>query len=369
MVKLQAFLSLEASAAGTIQAVMNKVTSKAVEKLLPLLEEGKWDDAHDVANRLSLNGVVEAQRRRLEELAVSALLFGAQNVSGSPASTSFVRGTQAIPWALQQALDQLTDIVETAGAEQMRTAIHDLVRSQEITPVEKSELRKADQALVDMLNAAVMGTGKMAVDIGANLTTSRLVTLGFLSEAMQAQIDTYQVNEVLDSRTCPVCQYMHGKTFRVEQEYSRVLTAIGTSDPKELKSIAPWPSASKAGLTQLNGMSLGEMQAAGYGSPPFHPGCRGVLALTGSVTETIPLGQIKVTGVVQQIVESVADEPVPVTLAPVGGFTLEMVADAALRGKIAQITNSSLQLEAIEAFLNGNLSRVHAILEQVGLES
>jgi hypothetical protein len=362
MVKLKAFLSLERSAASTMQSVMSQVASTAMDKLLPLLEAGKWDDAHDIANRLSLNGVVEEQRRRLEELAVSALLFGAQNVAGSPSSTSFVRGTQPIPWALQQALDQLTDIVETAGGEQMRQAIHDLVRSQEIT------IQKADQSLVDMLNAAVMGTGKMVVDIGANLTTSRLVTLGFLSEAMDAKIDTYQINEVLDSRTCPVCQYMHGKTFRVEQEFSRVLTAIGTADPKELKSIAPWPSASKAGLTQLNGMSLGEMQAAGYGSPPFHPGCRGVLALTGTITETIPLGKLKIAQAVQQIVDAV-DEPVPVTIAPVGGFTLEMIADAALRGKIAQITNSSLQLEAIEAFVNGNLARVHAILVQVGLET
>lgn len=368
MVKEQAFLSLERSAASTIQAVMSKVTAKAVEKLLPLLEEGKWDDAHEIANRLSLNGVVEAQRRRLEELAVSSLLFGAQHVSGSPATTSFVRGAQALPWALQQALDQLTDMIEVAGAEEMRTAIHDLVRAQEITPLEKSEVRKADQALADMLNAAVMGTGRMAVDIGANLTTSRLVTLGFLSEAVEAKITTYQVNEVLDSRTCPVCEYMHGKTFRVEQEFSRVLSAIGTSDPKELQSLAPWPSTSKAGLNQLNGMALGELQAAGYGSPPFHPGCRGLLALAGTVTESIPLGQMKITGLVRQIVETTADAgPVPVAMAPVGGFTLDMVGDSVLRARIGQIANAALQLEAIEAFVEGKLKRVQAILTQEGI--
>jgi hypothetical protein len=362
---VEAFLALEKSTASTMQAVMSQVAATAMAKLLPLLEDGKWDDAHEVANRLSLNGVVEEQRRRLEELAVSSLLFGAQNVSGSPATTSFARGTQPLPWALQQALDQLTDIVETAGAEQMRKSIHDLVRSLEVS---LPTIQKADQSLVDMLNGAVMGTGKMTVDVGANLTTSRLVTLGFLSEAMDAKIDTYQINEVLDSRTCPVCQYMHGKTFRVEQEFSRVLMTIGTADTKELKSIAPWPSASKAGLTNLNGMSLGEMQAAGYGSPPFHPGCRGVLALTGTITETIPLGQLKLAA--QQIADAVADTgPVPISIAPVGTFTLDMVSDTALRGQIAQISSSSLQLEAIEAFINGNLDRVLAILAGEGLKA
>lgn len=292
MVRIEAFLSLENSVAGTINAVMRKVTAKAVDQLMPLVEEGKWDDAHDVANRLSLNGVVSLQRRRLEELAVSALLFGAQNVAGSPAATSFVRGEQPLPLALQQALDQLTEMVETLGAEQVRNAIHAFVREREIVPFEKSDIRKADQALADMLNAAVMGTGRMQADLSANLTTSRLVTLGFLAEAQQKSITTYQVNEVLDSRTCPVCQYMHGKTFDVAQEYTRVLTALGTSDPKELKAIAPWPSQSKAGLRDLSGMTLSQMQSAGFGSPPYHPLCRGVLAITGTVTEQIQLGKL-----------------------------------------------------------------------------
>lgn len=37
-------------------------------------------------------------------------------------------------------------------------------------------------------------------------------------------------------------------------------------------------------------MSLAEMQDAGYGSPPYHPGCRGLLVPLGSVDTSIPLG-------------------------------------------------------------------------------
>lgn len=332
MLKVQAFLSLEKSFAATMEAVWRPMASEVERKVLPLLDARKWDDAHDVVNRFTMNGVVTAHRKRLEELAVSSLLFGANNVTGSLRETSFVKGTQPIPYALQQALDHLTDTVEFHGAELVRNQLHELIRNEENVSVRKDdtsseELEEPDKDdmsdddieeagaalaeregprnkkrkparrevdLADRLNAAVMGTGKMAIDIGANLTTSRLVTLGFLAEAINKRIDTYQINEVLDSRTCAVCQYMHGKTFYVEQEYSRVMMALGTMDTKELKSIAPWPDQSKAGLAKLNAMGLGELQTNGYGSPPFHPGCRGVLALSGTVTEEIPLGSLVV---------------------------------------------------------------------------
>ena len=53
---------------------------------------------------------------------------------------------------------------------------------------EEIELSKAEakaKSLVDQLNDAVRNGGKVAADTGASLTTSRLVTLGFLSEAQE----------------------------------------------------------------------------------------------------------------------------------------------------------------------------------------
>jgi hypothetical protein len=155
--------------------------------------------------------------------------------------------------------------------------------------LKRDKLRKAD-SLADQLNDAVLNGGKVAIDLGANLTTSRLVSLGFLAEALDAGVTTYQVNEVLDDRTCPVCQYMNGKTFDVANEHSRLIQALNTSDPQELKSISPWPGQSEDDLSELYGMSLEELQGAGYGSPPYHPGCRGMLHLAGTVNEEIPLG-------------------------------------------------------------------------------
>ena len=95
---------------------------------------------------------------------------------------------------------------------------------------------------------------------------------------------------MLDDRTCPVCQYMNGKTFDVEDQFSRTVQQLSAGDPQALKDLAPWPSQSAAGLQDLYGMSLGELQGGGYGAPPYHPGCRGMLSLAGDVDEEIPLG-------------------------------------------------------------------------------
>jgi tetratricopeptide (TPR) repeat protein len=57
------------------------------------------------------------------------------------------------------------------------------------------------------------------------------------------------------------------------------------------------------------------MQGEGYGSPPYHPFCRGILALVGSVEENVPLGgqqvaeeQLSTDGVEGEVAEPVWDE-------------------------------------------------------------
>ena len=142
---------------------------------------------------------------------------------------------------------------------------------------------KAEFDLAAALNDAVDKGGKVAIDLGATLTTSRLVTFGFLSQAKEWGRKTYQVDEVLDDRTCPVCKEMNGTTFDVEAQYARTLQALGTADPQDLKEIAPWPE-----LGDVAGGDPDELQAQGYGAPPYHPGCRGMLSLVDEVDVQVP---------------------------------------------------------------------------------
>ena len=217
-----------------MQVEWRKAAEKVQETVRPLLETGKYAEAHYEADRLTMTGVVEEQKLRLEELATSALLFGAHNATGTLKDVSFVTGAQKLPEGLQQALAQLSHMVEQGGGEYVRDALHhDLIHAEELKarglfednlsgshleedgaqlileqgqpgrkrkPFAKAEKR----TLAERLNDAVIGSGRAMIHINSNLTTSRLVSLGFLAEAVHREIKTYQVTEELDGRTCAV---------------------------------------------------------------------------------------------------------------------------------------------------------------------
>lgn len=374
MVLPQAFLSLEASISGTMASGWRKQAKELFDQLHPALEAGEFGQAYDLANRITLNGVASAKRKRLEELAVSSLLFGAQIVAGKPAATSFVANKRPLPFELQLALDQMVTSIEMHGSEQIRQEVLSLIRAEEEARKDAVlALQKADKSLADRLNDAVVGSGKAVIDIGANLTTSRLVSLGFLAEAVEKSISTYQVNEVLDKRTCSVCRYMHGKTFTVESEMGRLVQALSIQDAKELKSIAPWPSRSKAGMASLQSMSLSGMQAAGFGSPPYHPGCRGMLALEGTVEEVIP-----VTVAEPVTVREIVPEPLPPMIiepatGPLGyietpaGQAMAMYQQALKSVETDNISYS--QFQAIEKYCGMKYTEVNRYLREGKLPS
>ena len=149
---------------------------------------------------------------------------------------------------------------------------------------ENTLVRKVEvDDIARLLNQATIGNGKELIDVGANLNTSRLVSFGFLAEARERGLETYDITEELDGRTCPICRRIHGTIFSVDRSLVRLEQQLVTTDPQELKAAWPFPRASKAGLLELEELSAGELQARGWDTPPFHPRCRGVLQRTGTV--------------------------------------------------------------------------------------
>lgn len=443
----EVFISLEESLAATINARWRKIAADLLQTLEPLLKAGRFNDAYDHVNRLNLNGLVQDETARIEELLVSALLFGAHNAAGSVSKTSFVASDTPLPDDIRLAIHQLVIMVEVNGAEFLRKEMMSIIRDEEVLArmmkadydpqsrslyvhrplsnandlvqwaakqgfpstlaaddfhvticyskapvvwsdtaqqvtsltveggerrvhrfgdavvllfespdlqarhqefldigarwdhdqyrphvtltydpdfniegvepyqgplvfnaevfgpvkdnwaddIEEVELRKAELSLAERLNNAVLSGKRLAVDASANLTTSRLVTLGYLAEAKNSGFAEYEINEVLDDRTCPVCMYMHGKRFKVEDQYHRTVQALRTQDPKELKELAPWPKQSKAGLHELRSMTIEQLQAAGISAPPFHISCRGMITNVGTTDELMPLGQLPIS--------------------------------------------------------------------------
>lgn len=237
--------------------------------------------------------------------------------------------------------------------------------------------------LAQKLNYATL-SGKTLFDAAANLTTTRLISFGFLSQA-KGKHDSYQINEVLDDRTCPVCMFMHGKTFPVLPEYAKVLMALGTTDPATLKAYNPWPKQDKASIKALHGMSDSELYAASFTGPPFHPRCRGFLSLIGGapslpspddlddqaqeIVDGLGPEDAQVVGEGAAAGEAVEEAPATLTAA----LDLDSLAEtldpfkpilAALQSEIDAIIDPTARAEAQFAFDQYDLEGAQAIVDE-----
>lgn len=283
MAKNQAYLAIEDTFASVVLPDVRKAVKDLQKTVKKALKEKDYTEARRLVGRFDLIGVVSDRWKKLRFYGLTAMVFGQQQFVLEK-DTALTTGKMPIPPHLNIALEQYKVLIEQNLSDAVRKEFNAKITEEILAdPVEL--LSKADISII--ADDFVESFADAGVSVRANLITSRLASLGFLSEATILNVTTYQVSEVLDSHTCGVCEYMHGKTFKVSTEMQRLDTALRTLDPNELKSLAPWPANTKAGLEKLHTMNPDDMQAEGYGSPPFHPMCRGILVEAGSVTETI----------------------------------------------------------------------------------
>ena len=179
------------------------------------------------------------------------------------------------------------------------------------TPLNKADTR----TLAERINDCVVNGGQVATDLSASLTTSRLISLGFLSQAASQGVIRYRVDEVLDSRTCQVCAMMHGKVFNVAEQMDRTVRSLSTGDPADLRTLAPWPSQSADSVAKLQDMSNSDLQSAGLGAPPYHAGCRGMLTEIGEDVEDF---SPQAMDLASQIIEGLSGDEAAQAIGPAG---------------------------------------------------
>lgn len=282
MAKLKAYVAIEETVREIAFKAIEPHIKTITEAVKAALDKGDYVQANYLIESFHLTGLLDERRKYLREVLVTALVFGQSQIVPSNA-TDLVTGMSKLPPVLDDSIDQLIIMVENQMVEAVQQSLRNEVgvatANDELTP-----FSKADNVIRVNAPDSVANYTRAGVGTRANLITSRLVSFGFLSQAMTAGVDKYQISEVLDDRTCPVCKYMHGHVFEVEGELDRLTLALQTKDVQELKSLAPWPSQTKAGLKTLYGMSSSDLKAAGYSVPPFHPMCRGILVKTGTTT-------------------------------------------------------------------------------------
>jgi SPP1 gp7 family putative phage head morphogenesis protein len=103
----------------------------------------------------------------------------------------------------------------------------------------------------------------------ANDVTTKSREFGRVEGMVQAGIEEYRIDAILDRRTSDVCRHLDGKLFKVADAVAHRERLVESGDPKAIKEISPWPEADS-----IRALSAEELAERGVLLPPFHGHCR-----------------------------------------------------------------------------------------------
>lgn len=175
-----------------------------------------------------------------------------------------VLGEHAVYWVRSYYDAQLSDT--------MAGIIEEIVVNQGLGREEGG--KKLKEVLEEELKAK-LGPAFQASDaywrgLAAHITTRARVT-GQMRSYEEADVEYYEILEMEDERTCPICREMNGKVFPVAQGRLLAEAILNAKTPEEVKELSPWVKNSK----EVMGKTPKELAAAGKILPPFHFNCRG----------------------------------------------------------------------------------------------
>lgn len=267
----EAFLSIEAALASRINSAYRRATSQQIQQMASAAKKGDFDTALDILADLDVSGEIAAQRGNIRLFGMTSILFGARD---------FARADQTIfsdepPPAILDVATATTAIAAVNVVnETLRQSLRDRLTREAI--FQRTTGAATKNFVGEFVSFAKVST-KNNAQLISSLHTSRLASWGHLKEAESREVTTYTISEVLDDRTCPVCEFMDGKSFEVEKTLRQLETQLSVQNPDELKGIAPWVKQDKESIRQLRAMSNQELSDNGILHPPFHANCRGLL--------------------------------------------------------------------------------------------
>lgn len=297
-VPLEQYLDLEAGVADALERVWRAHVEKLLEPLETAIVRDDMPEAHSLIESIDLQLIAQDARDALEAHVFLSLTYGA--MLGADGDARIRYEDRPIPQVVEEALASFMQAMVTAkqtakdgvlaiidpqmglGASQSSFDAED---PQSLVAAMFQMLFKGEPSIAEKINAVVMGQARRAIDIPSNLTTSRLVGLGFLEQMITQGYGTYQVSSALDDRVCPVCRTMHGKIFDVAPARDHLMSVLKTTDRDRLKQISPFVPATKQNVGRLRKMTAAEIQGEGIHAPPYHPGCRCRQVKIGSVPD------------------------------------------------------------------------------------
>jgi len=283
-VKVESFLVLEKALAKRLGNAWVREAMPVIRKIEKAIKKGDFYEAYALVDQLDMSKAVDRNLKYIDLIGMSAVLYGASRLTNPKKS---VFGSK--PQEVSKATEMLRTVLVRNANEKVRQTARKIIQLEEDRRKQALLMQKADTGFVKAFKGSVIQEGKVFADLGASLHTSRLAAWGFTVEAEVRGYEYYKVDEVLDSRTCPVCREMDGKVFPVNSARSRLEQVMGVEDPDDLRALAPWPKQDKESVDRLKKMSPEEIISSGWHVPPYHPGCRGVLNKT---KKKVQIGQI-----------------------------------------------------------------------------
>lgn len=103
-------------------------------------------------------------------------------------------------------------------------------------------------------------------------TIQKVRNFSAINYYQQAEVDKYEIVEVIDDLTCEYCVHMDGKTFKVRAAKAHMNNQIN-ANPEDLSTVSPFATAIK--IKDFKQMNSSQLQGSGHLMPAFHPHCRG----------------------------------------------------------------------------------------------
>lgn len=286
--KPEAFISLDESLTGAVVREWRKHWADVAVDIRAAFAADDYRGIEVALDRLDYRDAYEASVGTVKFISKQAMLFGVSR-HGELRFSKFMKTPGAVD-IVETATTQLGASIQIS-AETFRKSLlrftHEWLGRKADA---KGQVLKADpisesegeiiRDFVVALEAFAEVAGVSNIAIATSLHTSRLAQYGFCVEADLLGVTSYQINEVLDKRTCPLCEAMNGMVFSVDQVFSRLDRIIRVSDPAELRALNPFPPQTKAGLARIKAMSGADLAAQGWDAPPYHPRCRGYIDVT-----------------------------------------------------------------------------------------
>ena len=265
---------------GAVARSAMRVLGPMIRDIAGDIRNGLFQEAKDKVRELDFTKALAKSEKSVRKFTRSAVLLGAGAVD-RPTTSLFASGAP-YPWETDEGAVRLIQrmsahVLTRDTRRRLDERITAASRFQKAGPIDPEKLAKD-------INRQLRGEILRVVDVSSNVVGTRVAAYGMYYEARARGISRYRIDAIVDARTTDICRHMDGRTFTVEEAFTKTGKVLSTSDPTDLKKIAPFPE-----LDQIGGLSNEELQLRGFDTPPFHFLCRTVVTLIDTDREYDPV--------------------------------------------------------------------------------